>query len=147
MVRKKGASLSLLHIGTLEIFSQQEEDALVILYDKLSRLFSRHRPDIVAVEKLYLTKNRKTAIEVAQARGIVLLVAKKAGARIMEYTPTVVKSSFTGDGRCDKKAMRILAEKMFPERAGEIQSSLDDAVDALALAVVASLQSSLDSGR
>ncbi len=145
IVRKRGAALSLVRMGTLEIFSRDEGKALVALYDALCTLFSKHRPDVVAVEKLYLSKNRKTAMEVAQARGIALLVAKKIGARIVEYTPSFVKSAFTGDGRCDKKAMRLLAEKMFPEKEEEIQSSLDDAIDALALAVVASFQSSLDS--
>ena len=71
---------------------------LEIIYDELTVLFARHRPDALSVEKLYFKNNQKTAIDVAEARGVILLAAHKQGLPLYEYTPLQVKSAVTGLG-------------------------------------------------
>lgn len=69
------------------------------IYDELAVLLARHKPDALAVEKLYFKNNQKTVIDVAEARGVILLAARKAGVPLFEYTPLQVKSAVTGYGR------------------------------------------------
>ena len=65
-------------------------------------IFERYKPDCMAMEKLYFNSNQKTAINVAQARGVTLLSAAKRDIPITEYTPLQVKISVTGYGRAEK---------------------------------------------
>lgn len=98
----------------------------------VNRLLKKYRPDVAAVEKLYFSKNRKTAISVAEARGVILVTLHKNGIRIREFSPSEIKSVVTGSGNSDKKAVqRIVALSLHlrnPERR-------DDAADALAIAL------------
>lgn len=109
-------------------------DRLVQLADDLDELIRTHKPDRLAVEKLYFTKNVKTAMQVAEARGVIMLGAARRKVPVVEMTPSQAKSALTGNGRADKKAMQwmikeILAMKKSPK--------IDDAADALALALCA----------
>ncbi len=102
------------------------------IYDALCLLMARWKPDAVSVEKLYFQNNQKTAIGVAEARGVILLAARKGGARVFEYTPLQVKLSVTGYGQAPKKQVmemtrRLLGLKELPKP--------DDTADALAMAV------------
>lgn len=108
------------------------ERRLEIIYDELDKLFKTYRPDAVAVEELFFNTNHTTAIPVAEARGSILLCARKNGVTIAEYTPLQVKSAVVGYGRADKKQViamtrDILGLKTMPK--------LDDTADALAIAV------------
>lgn len=92
----------------------------------------RYQPDCVAVERLYFTTNQKTAIDVAQARGILLLAAAKQRIPIFEYTPLQVKMAVVGYGKAEKRQVmdmtrRILKLEQIPKP--------DDAADALAIAI------------
>lgn len=107
-------------------------DRLQVIYDELDALLARFQPQAMSVEKLFFTTNQKTGIDVAQARGVILLCAKKHGVDIFEYTPLQVKSSVTGYGKAEKnqviqmvKTMLGLAEAPKP----------DDTADALAVAI------------
>ena len=105
---------------------------LEIIYDELTALLARHTPDAVAVEKLYFQNNQKTAIDVAQARGVTLLALKKSGVPVFEYTPLQVKSAVCGFGRAQKPQVmemtrRLLNLKDVPHP--------DDTADALAIAI------------
>ena len=75
--------------------------AFVILffYDELKKLIDYYRPEAMAVEELFFNTNSKTAIHVAQARGVILLAGIKAGIKPAEYTPLQVKQAVTGYGR------------------------------------------------
>lgn len=104
------------------------------LFEDLEELVRTHKPERVAVEKLFFAKSVTTAMQVAEARGVVLLSAARFGAQVFEYSPPQVKAALTGNGRADKKAMQwivtqILALKQAPK--------IDDAADALALALCA----------
>lgn len=98
----------------------------------LDRLIRAHAPRAVAVERLFFNRNAKTAMAVAEARGVVLLSAARARVPIFEYTPDQVKLAVTGYGKADKRAvqamLRLLLRLERPIRQ-------DDAADALAVAL------------
>lgn len=109
---------------------------LVELYDGLREVFETCKPDVVSVEKLFFSKNITTGIAVAEARGIVLLVAEQNGLEIFEYTPNEIKKTLTGYGAAGKPQM----EEMVRMHLGlEKKPKPDDAADALAAAITHSL--------
>ena len=105
---------------------------LEIIYDELTVLFARHRPDALSVEKLYFKNNQKTAIDVAEARGVILLAAHKQGLPLYEYTPLQVKSAVTGYGKAEKPQVMEMTRRLLGLR--EVPKP-DDTADALALAI------------
>ena len=102
------------------------------IYDDLSELLLRFKPDAVSMERLYFNTNQKTAIDVAQARGVAVLAVENAGIPLYEYTPLQVKQSIVGYGRAEKIQVQNMT-KMFL-KLDKIPKP-DDAADALALAV------------
>lgn len=102
------------------------------IYDDLSELLLRFKPDAVSMEKLYFNTNQKTAINVAQARGVAVLAVENAGIPLFEYTPLQVKQSIVGYGRAEKIQVQNMT-KMFLKL--DSVPKPDDAADALALAI------------
>lgn len=105
---------------------------LEIIYDGITEIIEKYHPDCISIEKLYFQNNQKTAIYVAEARGVVLLAAQKAGVKVYEYTPLQVKSAITGYGKAEKYQVmemtrRLLCLKEVPKP--------DDTADALAMAI------------
>ncbi len=92
----------------------------------------RDRPDVLAIERLYFSKNAKTALAVAEARGVILLTASRHVRSIGEYTPLEVKLALTGYGRADKEQMRRMVQTIFRNAA---LPRGDDAIDAIAIAL------------
>ena len=105
---------------------------LEILYDELTDLLARHNPDTVAVEKLYFQTNAKTAIDVAQARGVTMLALQKKGVPVFEYTPLQVKSAVTGFGQAQKPQVMEMTKRLLRLKA---VPKPDDTADALAIAI------------
>ncbi|MCL2019224.1 MAG: crossover junction endodeoxyribonuclease RuvC [Oscillospiraceae bacterium] len=108
------------------------DNRLEEIYVDLGLILSEYRPEFMALEKIFFTTNQKTAIDVAQARGVIILAAKTRGIEIIEYTPLQVKSAVTGYGKATKKQVqemtaRILGLSAIPQP--------DDAADALAVAI------------
>lgn len=102
------------------------------IHDDLNTIIERTRPGFMAIEQLYFNSNQKTAINVAQARGVLLLSALNHGLRIAEYTPLQVKQSVVGYGRAEKKQVQLLVKSML---GLEAVPKPDDTADALAIAV------------
>ncbi len=107
-------------------------DRLKDIYDDMTFLFDRYRPEVMSIEKLFFNTNQKTAIDVAQARGVILLAAKNAGAEIYEYTPLQVKQSVVGYGRAEKKQVQEMTRQLLGLSA---VPKPDDTADALAMAI------------
>ena len=105
---------------------------LEVIYDGVCAIIERDRPEAMAVERLYFTNNQKTAIDVGQARGVILLAARKHSLPIYEYTPLQVKQSIVGYGKAVKKQVMEMTRVMLHLR--EIPRP-DDAADALAIAI------------
>lgn len=102
------------------------------IYSDLCYIFDKYKPDFLSIERLYFTSNQKTAIAVAQARGVTLLAAKQRGIEIFEYTPLQVKQSVTGYGKAVKKQVQDMTKRIL--ELDEVPKP-DDTADALAMAI------------
>ena len=105
---------------------------LQIIYQETQALLENYHPQAMAVEKLYFQNNQKTAIDVAQARGVVLLAAQLQQVEIFEYTPLQVKSSVVGYGQAVKKQVQEMTRVLLHLPA---VPKPDDTADALAMAI------------
>jgi crossover junction endodeoxyribonuclease RuvC len=105
---------------------------LSMLYDQLQELLREHKPDTVAVEKLFFQRNVTTAIAVGQARGVMLLSLAQAGLEVFEYTPNEIKQAVAGYGSADKRQVQEMVRVLL---ALEDIPRPDDAADALAVAI------------
>lgn len=101
---------------------------------EIKKLIKEYQPSRVAVEELFFFKNVKTAMEVGQARGVILLTAAESGLPVDEFTPLQVKQSMTGYGRAEKGQMQKVVAMILGLKTA-IKS--DDAADALAVALTA----------
>lgn len=107
-------------------------DRLEIIFNDLTQIIDKYKPDVLSIEELFFTSNQKTVISVAQARGVILIAAKKKNVPVFEYTPLQVKQSVVGYGRAEKKQVMemtriILGLEKVPKP--------DDVADALAMAI------------
>ncbi len=105
---------------------------ILAIYNDMNELFKKHKPDCVSIEKLYFNTNTTTAIEVAEARGVILLAAKQNNIPVYEYTPLQVKQAITGYGKAEKRQV-IEMVKSFLDL--DKAPKPDDTADALALAI------------
>lgn len=98
------------------------------------KLLTTYTPHIVAIETLFFNKNQKTAIGVAEVRGILMYLAKRAGCDLYEFGPQEIKVAVTGYGKSDKAAVIMMVKRLIsnvPEKA------LDDEYDAIAVGITA----------
>lgn len=125
---------SLIRYGTLEIVDRNPAGQIREAVMGFSALLEELQPTLVAVEKIYFEKNRKTGIAVAQTRGALIAEIQKHGLRFREYDPTTIKKTVAGYGRADKKAVAkmVCISLKVPSLSGH-----DDASDALAVALTA----------
>jgi crossover junction endodeoxyribonuclease RuvC len=119
--------------GCLETLKTKSQPArLTQLFDQFTQLLKKLKPDVVAVEDLFFFKNKKTVIQVSQARGVVLLACQKQGLPVFSYTPLQVKLAVTGYGRADKNQVQQLTKAVLKLK---VVPRPDDAADALAVAL------------
>jgi len=111
---------------------EQFQKRLGCIYDDISFLIEKYKPDCISIEKLYFNTNTTTAIDVAQARGIILLAAEKHGLTVYEYTPLQVKQAVTGYGRAEKHQVMEMVKSLLKLKA---LPKPDDTADALAVAI------------
>jgi len=104
---------------------------LAIIYQELNDLIKKYKPSAMAIEKIYFARNAKTAIDVGQARGVLLLTAVNHKLEIIEYTPLQIKQAICGYGQADKCQVQNMVKTLF--KLKEIPKP-DDAADALAIA-------------
>lgn len=105
---------------------------LAHIYKELSALIAQYQPSDAVVEKLFFSKNVRTALSVGQARGVALLAAEQARLTIHEYTPTEIKQAVVGYGRADKNQIQQMVKMLLQL---EFVPQPDDAADALAVAI------------
>ena len=109
-------------------FSRRLQD----IYDDMITLIEKYKPDHLSIERLYFNTNTTTAIDVAQARGVILLAAEKCGVEVFEYTPLQVKQSVTGYGKAEKRQVMEMVKSLLNLNS---VPKPDDTADALALAI------------
>lgn len=133
VVRKEGRNFVPLEYGCILTKAGTDPGARLVQIEKsLSKIIEKHRPEEVAVEKLFFLKNLKTGIEVAQARGVILLSLAKEGIKTFGYTPLEVKSSVTGYGQATKNQVQKMVQRILDL---DTIPRPDDAADALAIAI------------
>ena len=134
VIARTGPDEKLIEAGVLGMGHASDIEALGGIKEGLEKLIAKHRPDCVAIEKLFFSKNQKTAMAVAEARGVAIAAALDAGARIIELSPNEVKMGIAGYGHADKKADLKMVRLILKEPALRV---IDDASDALAIALSA----------
>lgn len=105
---------------------------LVQIEQAVQEWLSRHRPDVVAVERVFAQQNVQTVMGTAQAAGVAMLVAARAGVPVALHTPSEVKAAITGSGRADKQQVGTMVARIL--RLEEVPKPAD-AADAVALAI------------
>lgn len=105
---------------------------LAQIYAGVLELQKRYAPDTMSVEKLFFARNSRTALQVGEARGVILLAAVQEELALYEYTPLEVKQAVAGYGRADKKQVRYMVGRIL--RLEDVPV-LDDETDALAVAL------------
>lgn len=125
-------TFSSLYYGCITTHSKMLfNERLLILYNGLKNVILSHNPSCVGVEELFFSKNAKTALQVAHARGVILLIAAQLNLPVYEFKPLDVKQSLTGYGAADKKQVQTMVRLLL--NLSEIPQP-DDAADALAIA-------------
>lgn len=114
------------------------DERLEDIFDSLSEIVKTTKPEVCSIEKLFFTRNITTAMSVAEARGVALLVARKAGLAIAEYTPPQIKQTLTGYGKADKKQVQEMVRLQLGLKEAP---KPDDCADALAAAITHALMS------
>ncbi|MFA6918811.1 MAG: crossover junction endodeoxyribonuclease RuvC [Patescibacteria group bacterium] len=133
VVLRNGSKLNCLDYGSIKTSKTLSLSERIEKLEKdLQQIITKHHPDQASVEQLFFCTNIKTAISVAQARGVILLTLVKNKIPLIECTPLQVKQAVTGYGKADKKQIQqmvkiILGLKEIPKP--------DDAADALAMAI------------
>lgn len=108
------------------------EKRLAFLYSELQKLLDKYKPSIVGIEKLFFSKNTKTAMDVAEARGVIRVCLEHANIPAREFFPAEIKIAVCGSGNASKNAVQKMTKTLL--RLNEIPKP-DDAADALAIAI------------
>jgi crossover junction endodeoxyribonuclease RuvC len=133
VIERTGANLRAVDYGCLETSPERSlPERLLELHACMTELLDMHRPVLVAVERLFFSRNVQTAFAVGQARGVVLLAAAQAGVPTREATPSEVKSAVAGYGAADKEQVARMVALVLGMPA---VPTPDDAADALAVAI------------
>ncbi len=143
-VRREGSRLVCLAHGVVETAPGDLSVRLADIFVRLGEVMDAVRPDALACERLFFTKNQTTGIDVAKAAGCVLLAAAQRGVACHEYAPTEVKQSVVGNGSAEKRQVQYMVAKLLGLATAP---KPDDAADALAVALTHALRAGLATGR
>jgi len=133
VIEKQDGKEVLLYSSCVETDKGSElNERLLYLGREFQKLLDTYSPDAVGVETLFFNKNVKTAIGVAQARGIIIYLAKNAGCKVFEYGPQEIKIAVTGYGKSDKNAVIDMVKRLVSNVPGK---ALDDEYDAIAVGI------------
>lgn len=128
-----GKNLNLLHSGSIQTSKDETEgERLNEIYQDLTTVIEKYKPDVCAIEKLFFFRNYTTVMPVAHARGVILLALEQHNIPVFEYTPIEVKQILTGYGRAVKKEVEQMVKIALNI---EHLPKLDDTVDAIAIAI------------
>ncbi len=117
--------------GALETPSSMAiDERMFVIYTEINAIIEEYMPDTAAVEKLYFSRNTTTALQVAQALGVILLAFHQHALLYTEYSPSQIKLAVTGYGRADKKQMQKMVTTIYNLK--EVPQP-DDAADAIAV--------------
>lgn len=136
IVESDGRQCRMLHYGALKVAARKRKDgdgaALQEVHLRLCGLIEEFAPDVLAVESVFSALNVKTALRLAEVRGVVLLAAAQHGVEVHSYAPREVKATIAGHGHADKRQMQIMVRAIL---SMSVTPEPADAADALAVAL------------
>ena len=128
-----GRSFSVVNFGAITTAPDVPfAERLMTIHADMTEILKLYKPDSLSVEKLFFNTNHTTGIDVAQARGVIMLASVQCGVEINEYTPLQVKNAVVGYGRAEKRQVQEMVRSILHLK--EVPKP-DDTADALALAV------------
>ena len=107
-------------------------ERLVTIYNEINEIINKYNPEVLSIEDLFFNTNTKTAIKVAEARGVLILSAKIKNMEVYEYTPLQIKQGVAGYGKATKTQVKNMLKVILNM---EKLPSLDDITDSIAIAV------------
>lgn len=123
----------LLYSGCIETDRNQTlNERMSFLGQQFQLLLEQYSPDTLGIETLFFNKNIKTALGVAQARGIIIYLALQANCQVYEFGPQEIKIAVTGYGKSDKQAVFEMVKRLIPNSPTK---ALDDEYDAIAVGI------------
>jgi crossover junction endodeoxyribonuclease RuvC len=132
LIRAEGNRLSHIDNGQLKTDAGETlPNRLAHLASQLEALLADHRPEAAAVEEIFVNKNPQSTLKLGQARGVVLMVAARAGIEVGEYAARFVKKAVVGVGNAEKTQVHAMVQRLLP--GAKIAGP--DAADALAVAI------------
>lgn len=134
VLEKSGPKESLIHSACF-VTSKSEsfEDRLLFLGGQVEKYIKKHKPNHLAIETLFVTKNQKTAMMVACARGMIIYIARKNKLSVFEYSPPQIKNAITGYGQAKKEDVAFMVSRILKKDLSK--HLLDDEVDAIAISL------------
>lgn len=133
LIEKLGSQIRVIDYG---VITTPKEHTMPVrlneIYESLCAIVQKYKPDCMAIEELFFQNNQKTAIDVAQARGVIELVGIRQIGKLYEYTPLQIKQALTGVGRAEKKQVQYMVKAILGLNS---VPKPDDAADALAVAI------------
>ena len=133
IIEKSGKRLKVIDYGVIETKPKTDfEVRLLTINEHVRSLLEIYKPDYMAIEELFLSRNTTTAIGTAQARGVVIVEAARANIPVYEFTPGQIKLAVTGYGKAEKKQVQMMVTRLLSLK--EIPKP-DDAADGLAVAI------------
>ncbi|MBN2651302.1 MAG: crossover junction endodeoxyribonuclease RuvC [Spirochaetales bacterium] len=133
VIEVKSNKLSCLDYGSITTSSKLEAgDRLNIIYNQLSQILLKYKPQFAGLESLFFSKNRLSGIPVAQAKGVLLLLLHQHDIPVKEFTPIQIKQNVTGNGAASKDYVRQLTELLLGIKS---KITTDHAADALAASI------------
>ncbi len=139
LIKKEGKQITSLEFGLIETKKEMSSPKrLISIHQQIKKIIKQHKPDVIAMERLFFAANAKTAMEVGRACGIMIFTAARENLEVFEYAPMTIKKVIAGSGKADKKMVqkavrKVLGAKVRSKKNGK--THFDNAADALAVAL------------
>ncbi|MDD2907283.1 MAG: crossover junction endodeoxyribonuclease RuvC [Candidatus Gracilibacteria bacterium] len=139
LIKKENSKMKLIDYGVFKTTPKIDLSLKILeIGTDINHIIQKYNPEILSIEKLFFQTNTKTAIDVAQARGVIVYEAIKNNIKISDYTPLQVKKAITGNGKANKLQLQNAIKMIF---GLETIPKPDDAADAIGLAYMGALNS------
>lgn len=144
VIDKVGARIGYVACGTIRTAGCGTfSDRLLTIYEGLRNVIDRHRPDVAAVEDIFIARNPSSALKLGHARGVAVLAAMRCDLLVYEYPPRVVKMAVAGYGQAEKEQVQHMVRALLELT----DSPSQDAADALAVAICHANQTVMEAVR
>lgn len=127
----QGQRIQYVTSGVIRLKPKSAPERLGVIFESLQELIKKHKPDLMAIEEVFMAKNPSSALKLGQARGAAMTAGVVNGLPVAEYAARLVKQSIAGTGAADKTQVQYMVTKLLKLSA----EPSEDAADALAIAI------------